>query len=159
MAKSHTEGQVPTPSQRMRIKVNREVCSGCLSCMTVCSMVNERYASLAGSRVQVELSPFVGAHTILICQQCVKPKCVEACPEDAIYRDEQGILIVDYSRCTVCKACIDACPFHTMFWNPISEKVMKCELCHGDPECVQACPTGALTIQLIPIKTPEPESR
>jgi len=137
-------------ADKIRIKVNKNVCSGCLSCVTTCSMANEKYASLAGARVQVELSPFGGMNKITICQQCKKPKCVEACPEDAITLDpEGGYTVIDYSKCTECKLCIEACPFDAMLWNPISEKVMKCELCQGDPQCVQACPTGALTIRVL----------
>jgi len=141
--------------RKIRIKVNRNVCSGCLSCMTVCSMVNESYASLSGARVQVELNPFGGTHQITICQQCTKAACVEACPEGAITRHPVGYLVVDYERCTACQACIEACPFGAIFWNPISEKVIKCELCHGDPQCVQACPTGALTVRTGPVKRGE----
>ena len=137
-------------SEKIRIRVNRRVCSGCLSCMTTCSMVNEAYASLSAARVQVELSPFGGTHKILICRQCTQAACVEACEEGAITRGADGCLVVDYERCTGCRACVEACPFDAMFWNPISERVIKCELCRGDPQCVQACSTGALTIKIVP---------
>ena len=137
-------------SQTVRIKVREQDCHGCLSCMTVCSMVNESFASLTGARVQVELSPFGGVHRIAICRQCAQAACVKACPEDAITRHADGYLTVDYDRCTGCRACVKACPFGAMFWNPISERVIKCELCQGDPQCVQACPTGALAIQVVP---------
>jgi len=130
----------------MRIKVNPSVCSGCLSCMTVCSMVNESYASLSGARVQVELNPFGGTHRITICVQCTRAACAEACSEGAINRDPIGLLIIDDERCTACRACVEACPFQAMFWNPISQKVIKCELCGGDPQCVEACPTDALML-------------
>ena len=139
-------------AKRVRIKVNRHVCSGCLSCMTTCSMVNESYASLSAARVQVSLRPFDGPHEIAVCRQCTKAGCLEACPESAILRDADGCVVVDYDWCTGCRACIEACPFAAMFWNPISERVIKCELCHGDPQCVHACPTGALTIQIVPDK-------
>jgi carbon-monoxide dehydrogenase iron sulfur subunit len=140
-------------SEKMRIKVNPHLCSGCLSCMTTCSMVNESYASLSAARVQVSLRPFDGPHEITLCRQCARPRCQEACPEGAIVRDADTLhpsddcLVVDYDRCTNCRACIEACPFGAMFWNPISARVIKCELCNGDPQCVQACPTGALAIQ------------
>lgn len=137
-------------SEKIHIKVDRNVCSGCLSCMTICSMVNESYASLTGARVQVELDPFGGTPQITICRQCTEAPCAEACPEGAITRDPAGYLVVDYDRCTYCRACVEACPFQAMFWNSISEKVIKCEQCHGDPQCIQACPTGALTIRIVP---------
>jgi carbon-monoxide dehydrogenase iron sulfur subunit len=137
-----------TVGEGIRIRINRHVCSGCLSCMTVCSMVNESYASLSGSRVQVALSPFGGSQEITLCRQCAKPWCAEACPEGAISRHPEGYMTVEYELCSECRACIDACPFHAMFWNPISAKVIKCELCHGDPQCVEACPTGALTVRI-----------
>jgi len=144
---------------KIRIKTNKNVCSGCLSCMTTCSMYNEHYSSLAGSRVQITLSPFGGTNVITICQQCTKPKCMEACPENAISRHPDGYMVIDYDKCTSCKLCIPACPFHAMFWNPITEVPIKCELCHGaSPQCVEACPTGALTIQVVPAKkTAEPK--
>ena len=145
--------------ERIRIKVDRHVCSGCLSCMTTCSMINEGYASLAAARVRVNLSPFEGTHRIIVCQQCVKAACVTACSEQAISRDPDGFLVVDYGRCTGCQACIEACPFEAMFWNPISEQAIKCELCHGEPGCVVACPTGALTIQTVPIRKTRAESK
>lgn len=131
----------------MSIKVNQEICNGCLSCMTICSMVNESYVSLSGARVQVELSPLDGQHQISICRQCAEARCAEACPVEAITRDPAGYLTIDYDRCTSCQACVQACPFHAIFWNPISDKVIKCELCHGQPQCVSACATGALTIE------------
>jgi Fe-S-cluster-containing dehydrogenase component len=112
-------------------------------------MVNEAYASLSAARVHVQLNPFDSAHTIILCRQCTKAACVDACAEGAITRDHAGWLILEYDRCTGCQLCIDACPFDAMFWNPISGRVIKCELCGGDPECVQACPTGALTIQIV----------
>ena len=130
-----------------KIKVNRHACSGCLSCMTTCSMVNESYASLSAARVKVELRPFGGTHKITICRQCTKAVCQESCPEGAIDRGPDGYLVIEYSRCTGCQACIEACPFYAMFWNPIADQVIKCELCYGDPQCVEACPTGALVIR------------
>ena len=139
-------------SEQIRIRVKTDLCSGCLSCMTTCSMTNESYASLTGSRVQIELSPFGGEHRITICKQCKKAFCAEACPVGAISRHDDGYMVVDYDLCTACKSCIDACPFHAMFWNPIAEKVIKCEQCHGEPQCVEACPTGALAIQKVPVK-------
>ena len=133
----------------IRIKVDPSVCSGCLSCVTTCSMRHEQYVSLSAGRVQVTLRPFEIRHQIDICRQCAKHPCLVACPEGAIYRDEQDTVRIDDALCTQCRLCMQACPFDAIFWNPISEKVIKCDLCLGQPECVQVCPTGALTLTVL----------
>ena len=138
---------------KIRIKVDRRICSGCLSCMSTCSVANETYASLAAARIQVELHPFGDTHGIALCRQCDKAACVEACSEGAIARVPGGWLVVDYDRCSGCRACIEACPFDAMFWNPISGQVIKCQLCAGDPQCVRACPTGTLVLQMVADRT------
>jgi len=133
----------------IRIKVDVSVCSGCLSCSTMCSMAHEQYISLRAGRVSVVLHPFESRHQIDICRQCGKHPCLVACPEGAIYRDERDIVRINDALCTQCKICLNACPFDAIFWNPVSEKVIKCDLCLGQPECVQACPTGALTLMIL----------
>jgi CRP-like cAMP-binding protein/Fe-S-cluster-containing hydrogenase component 2 len=45
------------------------------------------------------------------CRQCsVGAECVEACPEDAFERTDDGTLLIT-SRCTGCGECITACPY------------------------------------------------
>ena len=134
-------------SEKIRIRINPQACNGCLSCSTNCSMVNELYVSLSSARLQVELNPFGGRNKIVLCRQCGKAPCIEACQPGAIQRETNGALTIDYELCDNCRSCIDACPFGAVFWNPIAGRVIKCELCDGEPQCVLACPTGALTIQ------------
>lgn len=135
--------------EKIQIRVKRDLCSGCLSCVTTCSLVNEGYVSLAAARIKVELSLFGGTHKIAVCRQCKRALCQEACPEDAIVRDGNGVLHIDRARCVNCRACVAACPFGAMFWNPINEQVVKCEQCRDELACVAACPTGALTIKVV----------
>lgn len=137
-------------SAKIRIRVNPSACNGCLSCTTNCSMVNELYVSLSAARLRIELNPFGGRNKIVLCRQCGKAPCVDACKPGAIMREPCGVLVIDYELCDACKACIKACPLQAIFWNPIGERVIKCELCEGEPQCVLACPTGALTVQMVP---------
>lgn len=134
-------------TETIQIVVNEKVCSGCLSCVTTCSIKHEGYVSLKGGRVQVQLNPFSSTNVIQICRHCRKPPCLEACSTGALSLDSQGMVRVDYELCDGCKECIEACPFEAMFWNPISKQVIKCDLCGGDPQCVRVCPTDALTIR------------
>jgi Fe-S-cluster-containing hydrogenase component 2 len=109
-------------------------------------MATEAFVSLAAARVRIELHPFAATNKIIICRQCAKAPCKEACPENAIWFREDGVWIIDYERCNACLKCIDACPFAAIFWNPFAGRVIKCEMCEGNPQCIQACPTGALTL-------------
>ena len=128
----------------MRIKVNSKFCSGCLSCVTYCSMTHEQYVSLAAARLHVELSLFSGKHRILICRQCSNAPCIEACAMGAMRRGRDGTVLIDYQTCNGCRECISACPLEAIFYNPIAGQVIKCDLCGGEPQCIFACPTEAL---------------
>jgi Fe-S-cluster-containing hydrogenase component 2 len=135
-------------SNKIQLRVDPKVCSGCLSCMTTCSLANESYVSLAAARVQITLKPFAAINEIGICRQCGKAPCAVACKPGAIRQAPDGYWIIDAELCDGCQECIPACPFNAIFWNPLSAEVIKCELCLGDPQCVQACPTGALVLRV-----------
>lgn len=81
----------------------------------------------------------------IICRQCSKPSCVEACPTSALRKDEvYGAILLDEEVCIKCRACIEACPFKCIAIHPTKETPIVCDLCKGKPACVEFCPTGAL---------------
>ena len=75
---------------------------------------------------------------------------MDACPVEAIYKREDGIVVVDPDICDGCQACIDACPYGQIFVNEDRGVVEKCTLCvdlidrGGEPACVSTCVGGAL---------------
>jgi len=84
------------------------------------------------------------------CMHCTEPRCIEACPQGAISkRAEDGIVIVDSSKCTGCCLCFDACPFNAPQFDE-EGMIHKCDMClerieNGrQPICVATCPTQAL---------------
>ncbi|WP_129627533.1 cyclic nucleotide-binding domain-containing protein [Candidatus Oscillochloris fontis] len=114
------------------------------------------------------------------CRQCtVGPECVEACPEHAFERTDDGVLLIT-NRCTGCGDCIPACPYQAVsrvtqerpepevlpLWVRLRNRLHpqpplppappqradKCDLCSSYPDqaCVSACPTGAL--RLLPVE-------
>jgi len=65
-----------------------------------------------------------------VCKHCDEPVCVKACPEDAIIKREDGIVILDYERCTGCQLCINECPYHAISFDEDRKTAAKCNLCH-----------------------------
>jgi Fe-S-cluster-containing dehydrogenase component len=81
---------------------------------------------------------------------CGKPLCLDACPEEAITKSADGIVLINPDLCTGCKQCIEACPFGIPQLNPETGIAEKCTLCAHridkglEPACVLACPTNAI---------------
>jgi len=87
-----------------------------------------------------------------LCNHCDDAACVAACKvEGAIYKREDGLVIIDPERCTGCTNCVSACQSHAIFMNESLNIAQKCTGCAHlldagwkEPRCVDACPTGAL---------------
>ncbi|MCZ7663498.1 MAG: 4Fe-4S dicluster domain-containing protein [Thermoleophilia bacterium] len=80
-----------------------------------------------------------------VCQQCERPMCLEVCPVDAPYRQEEtGAMLIDYEKCLGCRMCMAGCPFGAIVWDDRDHKVKKCDLCDGDPKCVRYCEPKAV---------------
>ncbi len=74
-----------------------------------------------------------------ICNHCLNPACVAACPSGALYkRGEDGIVLVDQTRCRAWRACVAACPYKKVFFNWQTGKSEKCILCFPRLESGQA---------------------
>ena len=124
----------------MRIKVNRDNCTGCRLCLQICGVdhFQEINPKKAAMRVEAKF-PDPGKYRPYVCTQC--GKCSEVCPEGAIARNEQGAYIVDKAKCDNCGACVPACPFGVVFQHPDVSRVIICDFCMA---CTELCNTGAI---------------
>ncbi len=107
------------------------------------------------------------------CQQCENPPCTKVCPVQATWKENDGIVVVDYNWCIGCRYCMAACPYGARHFNwkkptlPTKELnpnthylgnrprpvgvVEKCTFCIQRtreqpgryPACVEVCPVGA----------------
>jgi Fe-S-cluster-containing dehydrogenase component len=88
-----------------------------------------------------------------ICQHCDDAPCIPACKEKAIYKREDGIVIIDPDKCRGNQLCLAACPYEeVIYFNDDLNIAQKCTFCAHllddgweEPRCVDACPTGAFT--------------
>ena len=81
-----------------------------------------------------------------LCEHCLNPACVAACPSGAIYkREEDGIVLIDQDKCRGWRMCVSACPYKKIYYNWSSGKSEKCTFCYpriesGEPTvCSETC--------------------
>ncbi|GCD95635.1 nitrate reductase subunit beta [Embleya hyalina] len=66
-----------------------------------------------------------------ICEHCLNPSCVSACPSGAMYkRVEDGIVLVDQDGCRGWRMCVTACPYKKVYFNHKTGKAEKCTMCY-----------------------------
>ncbi len=174
----------PAPGARFAMVIDVKKCIGCRRCAYACRSENNvgRDSGFAWiqlhrmERGSIELEGSVTDYTRAAepnhwylpaaCMQCENPPCVQACPVRATWREPDGIVLIDYDKCTGCRYCIVHCPYGARHFNwkrpnvPEAELnpavplrpigvVEKCTFCvhrtrkGGTTACVEACPVGA----------------
>ena len=100
----------------------------------------------AAQRVRFEFEKTFMFHLPRICEHCLNPACVSACPSGAMYKREQdGIVLVDQNRCRGWRMCVTACPYKKVYVNHVTGKAEKCTFCFprieaGQPTvCSETC--------------------
>ncbi len=93
-----------------------------------------------------ELQHLVFFYLPRICNHCLNPSCVAACPAGAIYkRGEDGIVLVSQERCQAWRMCVSGCPYKKVYFNWHTGKAEKCILCYPRletgqaPACMHSC--------------------
>lgn len=93
------------------------------------------------------------AYMPVFCMHCDNAPCIKAAKDGAVYKRDDGIVIIDPVKAQGQKHLVDACPYGAIWWNEEHSLPQKCTLCAHlldqgwkEPRCVQACPTGALHI-------------
>ena len=159
--------------------INQKRCIGCQACALACKMQNNVPVGMYWNRTITEdcdeQDGAVGtypnlsrSYLPLACQHCENPACQKVCPTGATYKDDDGRVLIDYSKCIGCRMCMAACPYNVRQFNwdepvrdpdfnygdarvPVRSKGMveKCTFCKertdegNEPMCVICCPVEA----------------
>jgi tetrathionate reductase subunit B len=93
------------------------------------------------------------AYLHTICRHCDDAPCIKACPNQAIYKRTDGIVIIDPGKCKGSRKCIQECPYEgSVYFNNELNIAQKCTFCAhlidkgwNETRCSDVCPTGAYT--------------
>lgn len=90
-------------------------CAGCHACTVACVAENKLPPGVVYRPVlEEEIGTYPNVRRRFIprpCMHCQNPPCVKVCPVTATYKNEQGVVVVDYNRCIGCRYCLVACPY------------------------------------------------
>ena len=140
------------------------LCIKCWACELSCKQWNDIPATQPGRRRVFELvaGTFPNVERTFIslgCLHCDDAPCTRVCPSGAVHKREQdGVVVVDKSKCIGCRHCARACPYGIpQFIDGVMDK---CDCCSeaepslgqpkGIPHCVSSCPTRALKFNAEP---------
>jgi len=81
--------------EKVSLVIFQKDCMGCHACEVACKQEHNLGVGPRLIRV-VEKSP---VYIPIYCHHCAKPPCKDACPVDAIFRDERGIVHIKEELC------------------------------------------------------------
>lgn len=140
-------------------------CCGCFSCFMSCKDEHIGNDYLPLTKSQSEGQDWIRVKEIeygqnskpkidylpIMCQHCEDPACASKAPEGAVYRRDDGVVIIDPEKAKGAKEIVNACPYNCISWNEELQLPQKCTLCmhmiekgEKKPRCVECCPTLAL---------------
>lgn len=107
--------QKPVEQRRWVMVIDLRKCVGCSACTIACVAENNLPPGVVYRPViETEVGTYPNVRRAFLprpCMQCDNPPCVPVCPVGATYKDENGVVVIDYDVCIGCRYCIPACPY------------------------------------------------
>jgi molybdopterin-containing oxidoreductase family iron-sulfur binding subunit len=105
----------PPQERRWVMVIDLRKCVGCNACTVACIAENKLPPGVVYRPVlEEEFGAFPHVTRRFLprpCMQCENPPCTSVCPVHATYRNEEGVVVVNYEQCIGCRYCITACPY------------------------------------------------
>jgi Fe-S-cluster-containing dehydrogenase component len=151
---------------RLSVLIDVTRCSGCHNCFMACrdEHYGNDYAGYSAAQPlqgqfwmqlnEIERGAYPRPkldYVPIPCQHCADAPCMEVAQEGAVYRRDDGIVVIDPVKAEGQRQIVEACPYRVVFWNAKLEIPQKCAMCahrldagEKQPRCSEACPTGAM---------------
>jgi molybdopterin-containing oxidoreductase family iron-sulfur binding subunit len=105
----------PASERHWVMVIDLRKCVGCNACTVACVAENKLPPGVVYRPVLTEEIGTYPRVTMKFlpkpCMQCDNPPCTPVCPVNATYKNEEGVVVVDYDQCIGCRACMAACPY------------------------------------------------
>ncbi|MCL5948759.1 MAG: 4Fe-4S dicluster domain-containing protein [Actinobacteria bacterium] len=171
-ATTQATGASSKPAHQWCMVIDLRYCNGCKVCTAACQEAH--YLHKDQTWIHVFTMTNASGNTYHMprpCMMCEDPPCVQVCPVKANFRTDEGLVLVNQSRCIGTRICMNACPYQARYfnWGPaksaprqpfpqepewpvpqVEGTVGKCIFCAAMlpmgkiPECVSNCPMDAL---------------
>jgi Fe-S-cluster-containing dehydrogenase component len=152
---------------RLGIVIDINKCTGCHNCFLACrdEYFGNDYGTYSAPQPlagqfwmqvkEIERGSFPRPKLDYIpipCMHCESAPCMNVAADGAVYRREDGIVIIDPQKAKGQRDIVNTCPYRVIFWNEELQIPQKCTMCahrldEGDkePRCVESCPNLAMT--------------
>ncbi|MFI5149760.1 MAG: 4Fe-4S dicluster domain-containing protein [Bacteroidia bacterium] len=173
---SNDEARRGIAGKKFVMVIDESKCDGCKKCTEACQKMHYTESDREWIKVFTMKDAEATAPYFFPkpCFHCDNPPCTKVCPVNATFKRQDGIVLIDNTRCIGCRSCMAACPYSTRFFNwshpdpkqtaALSEQqyspessvprrmgtVEKCDFCpdmlrQGKmPACVSGCPMDAI---------------
>jgi len=130
-------------------------CINCKACEVACKEENGVQLGADKHRIWVGSVEGISNGSLFMnfypsqCNHCIDAPCVDVCPTSASHFIEGGLVMVDESKCILCKGCMESCPYDARFVDDVRVVVDKCTFCYDTriskgkttTACQNTCPT------------------
>lgn len=150
--------------------IDLKKCTGCYACQIGCKDEHVGQAWMPYAEAEPEVGQFwlklkeyergAGSHVRVsyvptLCNHCDNAPCIEAAKDGAVYKREDGLVIIDPVKAKGQKQIVDSCPYGAVYWNENLDLPQKCTGCahlldDADspirvPRCMDNCHVDVIT--------------
>ena len=147
-------------AKQLAFYFDASACANCKACQIACQDKNRLPAYLRWRRVlqygggdwlphpyqqRVMVNTVFSYSLSIACMHCETPLCADVCPTAAISKRDDGVVLLDTTKCIGCRYCEWACPYGATQFNEELGVITKCDFCQDflaqgqNPACVDAC--------------------